>query len=306
MRTGTNYFKIFSKMMWLFALLLVVFSAGCDRAPGGAAGGEPGPAGSAPNLGLASTYGITGFDQITITNAASHIFGDIALTQPTGSIAAVTGAGVNNSGAAPLLASSSVTTSDGVTPGIITAPDNGTAAKIATLPQLQIDLAAAYNDLINRPAPATVLTTPLSAAGVNGGTFGAATDLSGFVLSPGVYTSIATYGLGDASGPLVLDAGGNPGAVFIIRSTAGGSGFTSTTGSVVLRNGARSTNVFWVVTNNLTVGGGTFFQGTVVAGHAITVNTFANVEGRMLAGALSLVSGAITLSGTSVIVVPTP
>ena len=31
MRTGTRYFKTFSKMMWMFALLLVVFSAGCDR-----------------------------------------------------------------------------------------------------------------------------------------------------------------------------------------------------------------------------------------------------------------------------------
>ncbi|OGW18795.1 MAG: hypothetical protein A2072_03455 [Nitrospirae bacterium GWC1_57_7] len=203
-----------------------------------------------------------------------------------------------------MLASTSVTTSDGVTPGIIIASDNGTAEKIATLPQLQLDLNAAYQDLINRPAPATVLTDAASAEGVNGGTFGAATDLSGFVLSPGVYASIATYGLSNAAGPLVLDAGGNPGAVFIIRSTAGGSGFTSTTGDVVLRNGARSTNVFWVVTNNITIGTGTFFQGTVVAGSTITVVDFANVEGRMLAGALG--AGALTLTGTSIIVVPAP
>ena len=31
MRTGTSYFKAFSKMIWFMALLLVVFSAGCDR-----------------------------------------------------------------------------------------------------------------------------------------------------------------------------------------------------------------------------------------------------------------------------------
>jgi len=31
MRTGTRYSKTFSKMMWLMALLLVVFTAGCDR-----------------------------------------------------------------------------------------------------------------------------------------------------------------------------------------------------------------------------------------------------------------------------------
>ncbi|HAR46048.1 MAG: hypothetical protein A2X56_01275 [Nitrospirae bacterium GWC2_57_13] len=301
MRTGTGYSKTFSKMMWLFALLLVVLATGCDRDHGGA-GGDPGPAGPAPNLGLASTYGIIAFDAINTGTIASHIYGDVALTG--GVIASVTGAGANNVPAAPLLASTSVTTSDGVTPGIIIASDNGTAEKIATLPQLQLDLNAAYQDLINRPAPATVLTDAASAEGVNGGTFGAATDLSGFVLSPGVYASIATYGLSNAAGPLVLDAGGNPGAVFIIRSTAGGSGFTSTTGDVVLRNGARSTNVFWVVTNNITIGTGTFFQGTVVAGSTITVVDFANVEGRMLAGALG--AGALTLTGTSIIVVPAP
>jgi hypothetical protein len=102
----------------------------------------------------------------------------------------------------------------------------------------------------------------------------------------------------------VLDAKGNPDAVFIIRSTqVGPSGFTSTTGSVLLQGGAQAKNVYWVM-DNLTVGAGTFFQGTVVAGHAITLNAFANVEGRMLAGALGVTSGAIVLSGTNVITVP--
>ena len=54
----------------------------------------------------------------------------------------------------------------------------------------------------------------------------------------------------------------------------------------------------------MTIGGSTFFQGTVVAGHVIVLGTFANVEGRMLAGALGLVSGALTLSGANVITVP--
>ncbi len=37
MRTDTSYSKIFSKMMWFMALLLVVFTAGCDRDHGAAA-----------------------------------------------------------------------------------------------------------------------------------------------------------------------------------------------------------------------------------------------------------------------------
>ncbi len=38
MPKGTNYSKTSSKMMWLFALLLVVFTVGCDRDHGGASG----------------------------------------------------------------------------------------------------------------------------------------------------------------------------------------------------------------------------------------------------------------------------
>jgi hypothetical protein len=187
---------------------------------------------------------------------------------------------------------------------LITTSNNGTPAKIAALPQLLVDLRAVYDDLMLRAAPVTPLSTIASATNVPGGTFAGATDLSGYVLSPGIYTSPATYGLSNTLGPLVLDAGGNPDAVFVIRSTiAGPSGLTSTSGSVVLQGGAKSKNVYWVV-DNATIGGGTFFQGTLVSGHVITLLGFANVEGRMLAGALGLTSGAITLTNTNIITVP--
>ena len=272
---------------------------------------NPGPAGSV-NLLSVAPFGIIGFNAITNSAGASHIYGDVALTQPGpgGTIASVTGPGTNDSGTAPLLASSIVTTSLGVNPGVITAANNGTPTNIAALPQLLADLGTVYADLNTRAPGSASLTTPASVAaatiaGTGGGTFpAAAPDLSGYVLSPGIYTTTGTYGLSNTLGPLVLDAGGNPNAVFIIRSTGLGiSGITSTTGSVVLQNGATSKNVFWVV-DNATIGGGTFFQGTVVAGHAITLNSYANVEGRMLAGALGLVSGAITLTGTNIITVP--
>jgi hypothetical protein len=225
------------------------------------------------------------------------------LTQPLpgGTIASVVGFAFG--GVAPLLTSALVTTSNGVTPGLVNAADNGILSA-AQLAQVQAASNAAWLDLLGRAAPATPLTTPASAVGVPGGTFGGATDLSGFVLSPGIFTSGATYGLSQGNGPLVLDAGGNPNAVFIIRSTAGGSGFTSTTGSVVLRNGAQAKNVFWVMTNNATIGISTFFQGTLIVGSAITLNNFAIVEGRIFAGASG--AGALTLSSTNVITVPLP
>ncbi len=264
-----------------------------------------GPAGAPPILGTAATFGVIAWDAITNSAGPSHIYGDVALTKPSGVIAAVTGAGFNDTGVAPSLKSSIVTTSDGVHPGMVTASNNGTPTNIAALPQLLLDLRSAYDDLIGRAAPVTPLISVAAATGVSGGTFpAAAPDLSGYVLSPGIYTTTGTYGLSNTNGPLVLDAGGNADAVFIIRSTGSGiSGLTSTTGSILLQNGAKSKNVYWVM-DNLTVGSGTFFQGTAIVGHVITLNTFANVEGRMFAGALGLASGAITLSGTNIITVP--
>ena len=320
MRTDTNYFKIFSNKMWFIALLLTVSMAGCDTDHGyrqpwldnliGVAtvgpAGLPGPAGPAPNLGTASTYGLIAYDAITDSSplVPSHIYGDVALTQPGpgGTIASVTGPGMNNGGVAPLLTSTSVTTSDGVTPGLVNAADNGNLSALQ-LAQLLTDLNAAYLDLFSRAAPAAAPVFPF---GVGGGTFPPGADLSGWVLGPGVYTTTGTYGLSNTLGPLVLDAGGNTDSVFIIRSTAiGPSGLTSTTGSVVLQNGAQAKNVFWLL-DNATIGAGTFFQGTIVAGHAITLLDFANVEGRMLAGALGAVSGALTVTQTNVITVPLP
>jgi len=43
MRTDTSYSKIFSRMIWFMALLLVVFTAGCDRDHGSAAPSGAGP-----------------------------------------------------------------------------------------------------------------------------------------------------------------------------------------------------------------------------------------------------------------------
>lgn len=245
---------------------------------------NPGAAGPGVNLGTASTYGIIATNAITSSSVNSHIYGDVALT--TGVISSVSGPGFKDAGAAPNLTSSGVTTSNGVTPGIINTGDNGNLS-IAQMAQLQADLNAAYIDLSTRPATTTY------PAGI--------VELSGKVLTPGVYkvgTASDTYALSDISGPLVLDAAGNPDAIFIFQADK----ITTTTGSVVLQGGAQAKNVFWVLTSDATIGNGisTFFQGTVVAGNTITVGLNTNVQGRMLAGALG--AGSITNSG--VITVP--
>ena len=69
--------------------------------------------------------------------------------------------------------------------------------------------------------------------------------------------------------PLVLNAGGNANAVWVFQI---GSSLTTTTplGNVSLLGGANPNNVFWVCTASATIGVGTTFYGTVIAGVSIT------------------------------------
>jgi hypothetical protein len=243
---------------------------------------NPGLAGPAPDLKTASTYGLIASSAMTISAIPqTHIYGDVALINND----AFTGFAFG--GTIPLPTSSYVTPR--TSPGI-NGPSRGSAADAA---QAQIDLAAAYANLWGR-SPTTNY-----AAG--------ATQLSGLVLTPGIYragTPVAadTFALDNSSGPLVLDAQGNSDAVFIFQA----NDITTTTGSVILQNGAQPKNVFWVMAATATIGNGSssIFQGTVVAGLDITVNG-ANVQGRMLAGASG--TGALTISaGGSFITVPAP
>ncbi len=72
-------------------------------------------------------------------------------------------------------------------------------------------------------------------------------ELGRKTLAPGVYTASSATKI---TGPLTLDAGGNPDAVFVFQiasmlTTASGS-------SVVLLNNAQSCHVFWQVGSSAT------------------------------------------------------
>jgi hypothetical protein len=233
-----------------------------------------GPAGAPPSLGTAATYGMIASNAMTISAApTTHIYGDVALINNDSFV------GFALTGVPPAVSSIYVT-------GHINSKTLGNPAATA---QAELDLNAAYANLSGR-VPTTIFPSV------------PATELSGMLLTPGIYSvttpASQTLGLSDIDGPLVLDAGGNPNAVFIFQANA----ITTTTGSVLLQGGAQPNNVFWLVTTDATIGNGasTFFQGTIVAGNTITVGLNTSVEGRMLAGALG--AGAITNSG--VITVP--
>ena len=145
-----------------------------------------------------------------------------------------------------------------------------------TSAKAQADLTVAYNDAAGRTL------CPVSVAG----------NLGGLTLPPGLYKS--TSSLAVSSGDLTLDAKGDANAVFIFQMA---STLTTTAGrQVILKGGARASNVFWQVGSSATLGTTSVFKGTIMADQAITLNTGATLEGRALAriAAVALDSNAIT------------
>jgi hypothetical protein len=159
----------------------------------------------------------------------------------------------------------------GVVNGTVHAADNVAA-------QAKIDLDFAYNDAASRPTTATV---PV--------------ELGGTSKTPGVYNSPAgTFGI---TGTLTLDAQGDPNAVFIFQAAS--TLITASASNVILINGARSANVFWLVGSSATLGTYSVLRGNILALASITVTTGVQIDGRALAR-----TAAVTLD-TNMIARPT-
>lgn len=220
---------------------------------------------------------------ITLGMAVSDVFGiragaaesPVALGTAA-PFAVVAGTAITSAGTSTV--SGSVGGVAGVTgfpPGIIS---NGSLHSAdATASQAQADVAAAYGDANSRTCP--------SANNLSG------QNLGGVTLIPGVYCFGSSAQL---TGTLTLDAQGDPGAVFLIRT---GSTLTTAVGSqVVLANQAQACKVFVQVGSSATIGVNTTLVGTVLALTAITVNAGASILGRLLArdAAVTLDTNAVT------------
>jgi len=146
----------------------------------------------------------------------------------------------------------------------------GTAAVIgsfynadAVTAQAKVDLLTAYNQLISIPA---TVTTHAPAFG------------SGETLTKGVYT---IAGAGSLAGNLTLDGLGDTTAVFVFRF--GGAYAVGASSTVILVNGARTCNMFWVAEGAISIAASTIFKGTLIANNAaVSMAAGGNLEGRML------------------------
>lgn len=191
----------------------------------------------------------------------------------SGSFAVLAGQTITNIGATTLNGDIGLSPGTSIT-GMETVTLNG--AKHAAGPvalDAQADLGVAYlNASLQAPAKAIP------------------TELGGSTLAPGVYSS-GSLGLNKT---LTLDAGGDPGAVFVFQSadtlkTASGS-------RVRLINGATACNVFWQVSQSATLGSGSSFAGNILALTSVSLDSGARVDGRVLArnGSVTLQANTIT------------
>jgi hypothetical protein len=193
-----------------------------------------------------------------------------------GSFAVLAGAGVTNTGPSVITGDLGTCPTPAITgfpPGVVLGTQH---AADAVACGAQSDLVTAYNDAAGR-APTT--------------TFGGPTDLGGFTVVSGVYTTPTSFAI---TGTLTLDGQGDPNAVFIFQ--AGSTVITAPNSTVSLINGTQACNVFWQVGSSATIGVGSTFIGSVLALTSITANTNANIQGRLLArnGATTLDSNVIT------------
>ncbi|WNZ10310.1 ice-binding family protein [Streptomyces sp. 11x1] len=117
---------------------------------------------------------------------------------------------------------------------------------------------------------------------------------SGQTLLPGVHTAVSGVGL---TGDLILDAAGNPNAVWVFQIPEALT--TASSSRVLLTNGASACNVFWQIGSSATLGTNSTFVGTIMALTSISVTTGTNIEGRALArnGSVTLDNNRIFLGG---------
>ena len=200
------------------------------------------------------------------------------------------GSTVTNTGSSVLIGNLGVSPGSaivGFPPGIVT-PPGATHAADAVAVQAQVDLTTAYNALAGLPATANL-------TGQN---------LGGLTLTPGVYNFSSSAQL---TGPLTLNAQGNPNAVFIFNI---GSTLTTASGSTVaVIGGGQGTNVFWRVGSSATLGTTTTFVGDILALMSITLNNGANIAcGSALAhnGAVTLDTNNIAIGNLAPCTTPTP
>lgn len=223
---------------------------------------------------IATTVGVTAALALVFTATSAgtaHAAEAVVGLGTATSFSVVSYSSVTNTGPSTLsgdLGVSPGTAVDGFPPGLVLAPGTiHSADPVARLARR--DANRAYIDAAGRSTTANV---PV--------------ELGGTTRTAGVYTG----GTLEVNGPvpLVLDAEGDPDAVFIFQAAS--TLVTGEDSEVQLINGADACNVFWKVGSSATLGTDSAFIGTILAHTSVTATTGATIEGRLYG-----IRGAVTL-----------
>lgn len=249
------------------------------------------------------------FTTLTSTPPPS-ILGTAANFGAIGGNAGITNQGLNtviNNGGIGTTAASTLITGfhDGLTGDVYTeTPLNVGNSKggIFTAPPAP-GTATSFNIAQKGLADANLAYLAISPASKPGGTDPGAGELGTLTLAPGVYKSASgTFDI--SKGDLVLDAQGDPNAVWIFQTDAGltvGSAGSGARSVMIIGNGSPK-NVYWYVGSAAVIngsGGGTMV-GTIIAKSGITFSTAGVATQTVLNGrALSLVA-SVTMVNTTI------
>ena len=171
---------------------------------------------------------------------------------------------------------------------------------------IKADLNEAYLSITppaGPPAVGTLAGGMTIAAPATMGAVAGSPDVEGDnYFTAGVYTAPAAMNI---SGDLILDGQGNANARFVFQA---GSSITLEPGAaspaahtrIILRNGAKASNVWWQVGSSATIGTFAEMQGNVLSAFDITMQNGATSCGRMMAGAWVGGSGALVFEANVV------
>jgi hypothetical protein len=196
----------------------------------------------------------------------------------------------------------SIDTAPGSSFSSVECPIEATAATSAIATEALAEATTAYNTLAG-------LSPGLNVAACCGG--GLPGELGGRTLAPGVYTSTGgSYGI--TTGPLTLDAQGDPTAywVFQMPSSSLTVGLAGAPQSVILKNGALASHVFWVVEGLpgavINAAGGGTFVGTVLSEFGIAISTSGNAAVTTIDGRVIALTASTTMVNTVINTPPAP
>jgi hypothetical protein len=214
------------------------------------------------------------------------VFGQTLQLGALSSFEAYTGKGaVSNSG----IFTGDVGSNDGIISGFAPPDFNGTIHHNNALTvQARIDILRVYIHLSD-----IFVTHPSTHSPAFGG---------GETIKTGVYS---IGGAGSIGGKLTLDGEGDTNAIFIMKFEGA---FTAGVGSkIILINGTRAANVFWIAEGAISVGASSILKGTLFSHPgAVTLGANCTIEGRLFSseGAITIEAGSEAYKPAGPITIP--